>query len=172
MILPKLFILGLTFRNTCCIFRDKVLNGLPRDSKERLELCMDQNVPINIFLSKVETERIIANSRGESNVVPLTIKSHTWNPPVAQAQARESEEIMELKKKLDEMELAMSDIRKGKETVTSQAKISSKYCPTCRMNNHSSSECLRNPNNMCYDCHRVGCRRGKEGCPGRKSTTR
>lgn len=148
------------------LIKNKLLKGMPKASRERLELYLDENITLKRFLDKLDTERLVVLSQKRDSV--RLVEPPT--PTVAGDAARSptpaitppNRQVVETKERY-----AVGDQR------YSQGNWRTKYCPYCRATNHSVAECFRNPRpGSCYDCLRSGCRRGNPGCPGRINMTR
>ena len=152
------------------LIKNKLIKGMPKDCRERLELFMDDNVSLGRFLDKLEVERVVANTRSKEEVFliqnsPTNIRETPQTPPTNCA-------TPPLDTRLDRLEDRMRQLdrlQRQKQT-WGENKI---YCPYCRSNNHNISTCKRKPTpGSCFDCLRMNCRRGSPNCPGRNVWTR
>ena len=140
------------------LIKSKLLKGMPKDSRERLELYMDENVSLQRFMSKLETERLIVMAKREEKACAVdATPPRPHNPTTTSATTVASQPS-----KLDRVERRLNSwTREGK------------YCPYCRSYNHTVMECFRKPRpGSCFDCLRMNCRRGQPNCPGRVNMTR
>ena len=135
------------------LIKKKLIKGMPKESRDRLELYMDPNMSLRKFLRKLNTERLVVMShrREKVNVVEPPRLFHeprqNWSAPNrTQGQANSNR----------------------KREQPRQWPQRNRYCPYCRASNHTVAECYRKPRpGSCYDCLRMGCRQGQPGCPGR-----
>ena len=143
--------------NTEQLIKNKLLKGMPKESRDRLELYLDQNVTLKKFMSKLDNERIVVLAQQRDNV-------RTIEPPLPSqgAIARNPPRTPTGRGNLERVERRLRQWdRRGK------------YCPYCQANSHSIAECRKQPRpGSCYDCLRMNCRRGQPGCPGRINMTR
>ena len=136
------------------LIKNKLIKGMPKDSRDRLELFLDENISLQRFLKKLNTERLILLSQNRNKVrtvEPTTQPTRdlsNLNPPPFSTAVRNN-------RGRGERQWQAWDRRE-------------KYCPYCRASNHTIAECYRKPRpGSCFDCLRMGCRRGQPGCPGR-----
>ena len=140
------------------LVKTKLMKGMPKASRDRLELYMDENISLQIFLRKLETERLVVMAQHEDSVrvveppVRPTQGVVTPNPPMRTTR-----------------EGALAD----PERRYSQGSRREKYCPYCRARSHSVAECRKQPRpGSCYDCLQFNCYRGHPSCPGRINVMR
>ena len=153
------------------LIKNKLVKGMPKDCRDRLELYMDEKVPLKRFLNKLDTERLVVLTRGESHnvhaVSPRPTPTHHPTqklaaPRMATTAPSRATATLPPTNRLDAVEQRLRQWR-GRE----------KYCPYCRATNHSVAECYKRPQyGSCYDCLRLNCRRGHPSCPGRGNNTR
>ena len=135
------------------LIKQKLIQGLPRHQRDRLELYKEAKTPLNQFLERFNHERATAQASTSSHVRTVEAEVTTTNE--------------ELKRKISDLESKLA--RLG----TRKWSPSDKYCPYCRATNHNVADCRRNPRpGSCFDCLRTNCRRGQAGCHGRKDNRR
>ena len=140
------------------LIKTKLLKGMPKDSRERLELYMDENVSLQRFMRKLETERLVVMARRED--IAGAVDSTPPRPLYPAASSPSS--VASRPNNLERVERRLNIWPRG-----------GKYCPYCRMHNHTVSECFKKPApGSCFDCLRMNCKRGQSNCPGRVNMTR
>ena len=133
---------------------------MPKASRERLELYMDENVTLKRLMSKFDSERIVVMAQQRDSVREI-------KPPVQQSQGAIARNLTRGTAPTDRENLDKIERR------LRQWDRREKYCPYCQANIHSIAECRKQPRpGSCYDCLRMNCRRGQPSCPGRNNTTR
>ncbi len=140
------------------ILKKKMVQGLPRQSRERLELFKEDKVTLKRFLERFSQERTVALAQEGAGV--RQIKEEGEEPE----KVKVDEKLAELERKLEQLKTDRSVRRKP---------FYSKYCPYCRSASHNVRDCNKRPQpGSCFDCLRMNCRRGQTGCPGRVNNTR
>lgn len=152
------------------LIKTKLAKGMPKDCRERLELFLDDNVSLERFLDKLEVERVVANTRSREEIFmvtnpPVTPKVSPVTPPVDTTSTSLTSRITQLEKELEQLGRSQQQRPSWNPRQV--------YCPYCRSNTHEIQNCRRNPvPGSCFDCLRLGCRRGNPNCPGRSARTR
>ncbi|XP_050710102.1 uncharacterized protein LOC126994880 [Eriocheir sinensis] len=156
------------------LIKTKLLKGMPRDSRDRLEIYMDNHVPLDTFMEKLEVERLVALARKKDSVFMVTDDappagaSGTGASPVTSPKAESLAEPTALASYLDRIERRLERWEEQKKQ--HRERRTSVYCPYCRSTTHDVQSCFKNPlPGSCFDCLRMNCRRGYPGCPGRKT---
>ena len=159
----------------------KLWQGMPSENQKRLEAFLEEDYPLNKFIDRVEHERQILLANPSSHIYHLQ-KEKTASPS-SKVTTPESQELSDLKdqvKNLTEaltkmnpvnppplMSLPLSAPSNPRNPFT--APRTSNCCPCCYSTSHRLFQCPVKPpmKNACFDCHRLGCRRGYPTCPGR-----
>ena len=142
-----------TIVNKDKLIKQKLIQGLPKHQRDRLELYKEAKMPLNQFLERFNHERATAQATTSSHVRSVGAENTTTND--------------ELCKKIADLESKLARMN------TRRWEPSDRYCPYCRTNSHTVANCRRNPPpGSCYDCLRMNCRRGQAGCPGRAENRR
>ena len=161
----------------------KLWQGMPKESQKRLEAFLEEDYPLTKFIDRVEHERQILIAHPSAQVYHLQ-KEKTANPP-----PKESQEISDLKDQVKNLTEALAKMNPVKSANSLPPPLMSlpvstpsnpfvnpraSSCPCCYSNSHRLFECPVKPpqRNACFDCHRVGCRRGYPTCPGRVTSNR
>lgn len=140
------------------LIKKKLLKGMPRESRDRLELYMDENISLHRFMMKLNTERLVVLSQRSDNIRVVEPPPQ----PVYETPTKNQKLNRTLSQEMNRRDVGLRQWSKGE-----------KYCPYCRASNHTVAECYRKPRpGSCYDCLRMGCRRGQLNCPGRINMTR
>lgn len=148
------------------VIKKKLLLGLPGYCRERLEIFVEDSIPLKRFIERVETERLIAMSK-ESD--PIKVVDEKLSPS-SSCKPTVEPQVAELSKQMEKMEQNLRELRFRTRTSSYGNR---KYCPYCQLNNHSVRDCKRRPEpGSCYDCMKLGCYRGKPNCPGRRGNVR
>ena len=143
------------------LIKNKLLKGMPKASRDRLDLYMDDNVSLKRFLNKLETERVVVSAQQQTHETVRAIEQPVQPTPGAAAfPPTRSQPPRNSRPWVNEgMRRARGD--------------QGRYCPYCRARNHSVAECRRQPRpGSCYDCLRMNCHRGHPRCPGRVNMMR
>lgn len=135
------------------IIKQKLIQGLPRTSREKLELYKEADIPLTQFLNKFMNMRALVIEQGDAPVRVVTT-----NPP---AKSKEVDE------RLERLE---ATVRKWNFSGGRwERSRTPKYCPYCKSTAHNIRECKKKPRpGSCYDCLGMNCRRGNTNCPGPK----
>lgn len=140
------------------IIKTKLMQGLPKASRERLELFKDPNVSLKRFMDRFSLERTI-------------VLAQITEVRSVQASPTTTPEKDETSKRLDEMESRLR--RMNTQGTVNRNKSYSQYCRYCRSSSHGEDTCRRNPRpGSCFDCLRTNCYRGHPRCEGRINQTR
>ena len=150
------------------LIKTKILKGMPKDCRERLDMYMDKSIPLKRFMEKIEVERIIAMTRSKEEVYAVrsetpmpTQTAVTTSTPTAGPHGKNPD-------KVGYETGSEPKVQKSRTWVNQR-----RYCPYCRSNTHVRANCWRNPPpGSCYDCLRMNCKRGAPDCPGREVKTR
>ena len=136
------------------LIKEKLFEGMPKASRERLKLYMNDSVSLPRFMNKLETERVIVAAQHETAERVRVIDPPVRPPPAAVAYHPPRP-------------------RRGEDRTLRQRNEGGKYCPYCRARNHTVAECRRRPRQgSCFDCLRMNCYRGHPECPGRDTRGR
>ena len=140
------------------ILKRKMVQGLPRQSRERLELFKEDGVTLKRFLERFSQERTVALAQEVTGVRQVN------------EEKKEEPKKPEVEEKLAELERKLEQLRTNRPV---RKQFYSKYCPFCKSPSHSVRDCNKHPQpGSCFDCLRMNCRRGQAGCPGRVNQTR
>ena len=173
------------FPNRDRSIKRKLWQGMPKDCQRRLEAFLEEGYPLNKFIDRVEHERQILLANPSASVNHLkTAKSPPKNT------SSESQEVVDLKNQVKNLTEALA---KMKPVISVPPPLMSlpttappnprnpfttprtgTYCPCCYSTSHRLIECPTKPpqRNACFDCHRLGCRRGYPTCPGKINANR
>ena len=163
-----------------CIKR-KLWQGMPKENQKRLEAFLEEDYPLNKFIDRVEHERQILMANPTSHVYHLQKEKTKSSPPNNNI---ESQEVKDLKEQVKTLTEALAKINNTNSppplmSMPLSAPTNARnpfnpprrgiVCPCCYNTNHRLFECPHKPpvRNACFDCHRVGCRRGYPTCPGK-----
>ena len=145
---------------TDTLIKNKLLKGMPKASRKRLELYMDENVTLKRFMSKLDNERIVVMAQQRDSVRAI-------EPPVQQSQGAIARNSTRGTAPTGRGNLDRTEKR------LRQWDRREKYCPYCQAYSHSVAEYRKQLRpGSCYDCLCMNCRRGQPGCPGRINMTR
>ena len=156
------------------LIKSKLLKGMPRESKERSELYLDDNIFLRRFLDKLDTERLVVLTQQKEKIraVETVLQHQNLDMAVNQTPANVNQTPASVNQTPANVTSHQGNfIRQDRSP--RQWDRREKYCSYCRSTSHSTEECFRKPRpGSCFDCLRTGCRRGKPGCPGRVNMTR
>lgn len=148
--------------------KERLHAALPPRVKTAMQPFKSKFTSLDRYLEHLEVERRVElelQAKDEHRV--LEVKSKTV--PVGPRPSPESSpsdldaKFEQINQKLEALTTQMSNQRRPPY---------SKYCNYCRSRDHTSRTCPRNPPlGSCFDCLRMNCRRGQEGCPGRGTQT-
>ena len=147
--------------NVAKTIKMKLTQGLPRESRDRLQLFNDEHVPLKRFLDRFIMERmvVLAQEREVRRVTPAQAEET--------ASSATNLRLEELEGRLRQLNTVQQSSQPSREHRASP------YCPYCRATSHRPAECWRRPTpGSCYDCLRPNCRRGQPNCPGRANQRR
>ncbi len=143
------------------IIETKIINSLPRSSRERLELFKAGGITLERFTERFVQERSIALAVEGSEVRQVSQSEVSESKPQKE---RVSDRLAGLEKKLE---------RLNRSRTGGGIQRRARYWPYCRSASHNIKECSRNPwPGSCFDCLEMSCWRGKTGCPGRVNNVR
>ena len=140
------------------ILKQKLISGLPRLNRDRLELFKDENIPMVKFLDKFghERDKVLAQTEGNLRAIK---------------EEGEGESSNAISRRLDGLEQKLRQV--GNATTPRKYPVESKYCSYCRSTSHNLRDCRLNPpRGVCFDCRRPNCRRGLPTCTGKINNTR
>ena len=149
--------------NVVKTIKTKLTRGLPRESRERMQLFQDEHIPLKRFMDRFNMERMVALAQeGE-------VRRVTPAPAEEAPNSITDRRLEEIEERLRQLNTKQSGYQSDRNYNTS----SSVYCPYCRATSHRATECWRRPTpGSCYDCLRPNCRRGQPNCPGRANQRR
>ena len=159
----------------------KLWQGMPSENQKRLEAFLEEDYPLNKFIDRVEHERQILLANPSSHIYHLQ-KEKTASPS-SKVTTPESQELSDLKDQVKNLTEALTKINPVNPPPLMSLPLSapsnprnpftaprtSNCCPCCYSTSHRLFQCPVKPpmKNACFDCHRLGCRRGYPTCPGR-----
>ena len=141
----------------------KLLDGMPQASKGKLSSFVEDEIPLQKFMQRLETERqnrlfiMTENIRKVEKSTLSPAKTPTpETPPLRENQDLVINNLEEEIKRLQQQFKSLSP------------RVPKLWCPYCRKSNHTQDTCYRKPlPGSCYDCLSRNCRRGHPNCPGR-----
>lgn len=137
------------------LIKTKLLKGMPKDCRERLELFMDENVSLERFLDKLEVERVVANARSKEEI--FLVKDHPATTPQTPLNPTPST-LPPLDTRVDTLEKKIKQWNRPQRQTQTWGERQP-YCPYYRSRTHNMSTCRRNPpRGSCFDCLRMNCR--------------
>ena len=174
------------FPNRDKSIKRKLWQGMPKESQRRLEAFLEEDYPLNKFIDRVEHERQILLAHPSAQVYHLQKEKTAHSSHNVTTQ--ESQELNDLKEQVKSLTAALANMNPVNvaappplmslpvTTPTNQSNPSNPRlsCPCCYSTRHRLFECPVRPpqKNACFDCHRLGCRRGFPTCPGKITNNR
>lgn len=140
----------------------KLFQGLPEVAQRKLGDFFD-TVSLTEFLKRVEDERrlVLLTNRDIKRVsARKDVASVTPSkPPESRPPSTD---------RFDKLERALNNLTQQMKSFKPPPK--KMYCGYCAKTDHTPATCpLKPERNACFDCLRVGCKKGNADCPGRQS---
>lgn len=148
------------------LIKKRLCQGLPRRTQSRLEDFLDSKMDLATFIDTVEFERsLILGQEEEGQMFKLSQEKEAGaavvhNPVVGTRVDKESQD------RFAELQKSLADLAEQIQKINTPPK--NQWCGFCRTADHPRFKCPLNPSRgACFDCLRLGCRRGNRDCPGR-----
>ena len=163
--------------NRDTLIKKKLVQGFPRQSRDALEVFVDESITLKSFLNHVEHERVVlmrtrVNLDSYPDSVARSVEGPGCIPAVAGSSVSavgESSQVSGQKStELSEIGSALKNIQNQlAKTPQNRPRVNRQYCAFCRNASHSLRDCRKKPGpGRCWDCLKYGCRRGNPACPG------
>lgn len=148
------------------LIKKRLCQGLPRRAQMRLEDFLNSKMDLTTFIDTVEFERSLSlGQEGEGRMFRMSQEKGVEEPTV-QNLGVEKKDDKDPQDRWGELQKSLLELTEQMRKINNPPK--KPWCGYCRTGDHERFRCpLNPPKGSCFDCMRVGCRKGNPDCPGR-----